>query len=143
VQAQVDGSATVSVVVLGDLTVVRVRHLTFGTVVSNSGAHTVTRESSQSGFMRIVGDWNKRVTINLNHRPTQLVHSVLPTATIPLDLVVHFTPRAGGLPGVTPFCNGFTRVPPPGVSRGIHLDDELAVAPRRPVDDVIEARSSD
>ncbi len=26
------------------------------------------------------------------------------------------------------FCNGNTRMPPPGIDRGIHLDDELAVA---------------
>jgi dTDP-4-dehydrorhamnose reductase len=36
--------------------------------------------------------------------------------------------RAGGLPEVTPFCNGFTRTLPPGIDRGIHLDDELAVS---------------
>jgi dTDP-4-dehydrorhamnose reductase len=35
---------------------------------------------------------------------------------------------AGGLADVTGFCNGFTRTPPPGISRGIHLDDELGVA---------------
>jgi len=34
----------------------------------------------------------------------------------------------GGLADVTPFCNGFTRTLPAGVDRGIHLDDELAVA---------------
>ena len=35
--------------------------------------------------------------------------------------------RASGL-ALTPFCNGFTRTLPPGVERGIHLDDELAVS---------------
>jgi dTDP-4-dehydrorhamnose reductase len=36
--------------------------------------------------------------------------------------------RAGDLAELTPFCNGFTRTLPPGIERGIHLDDELAVA---------------
>lgn len=36
--------------------------------------------------------------------------------------------RAGGLREIEAFCNGFTRSPPPGVTRGIHLDDELAVS---------------
>jgi dTDP-4-dehydrorhamnose reductase len=35
--------------------------------------------------------------------------------------------RVAGAAEVTPFCNGFTRRPPAEVSRGIHLDDELAV----------------
>ena len=35
--------------------------------------------------------------------------------------------RSSGL-ALTPFCNGFTRTLPPGVERGIHLDDELAVS---------------
>jgi len=33
-----------------------------------------------------------------------------------------------GAPGVTPFCNGNTRTLPEGIERGIHLDDELAMA---------------
>jgi dTDP-4-dehydrorhamnose reductase len=36
--------------------------------------------------------------------------------------------RAGGLADVTAFCNGHTRTLPPGVDRGIHLDDEFAVS---------------
>ncbi len=36
--------------------------------------------------------------------------------------------RAGGLSAVEAFANGFTRNMPPGVERGIHLDDELAVS---------------
>ncbi len=36
--------------------------------------------------------------------------------------------RAGGLADLTPFCNGNTRTLPAGIERGIHLDDELAVA---------------
>lgn len=35
--------------------------------------------------------------------------------------------RAGGLSDVVPFANGFSRRLPDGVTRGIHLDDELAV----------------
>ena len=31
-------------------------------------------------------------------------------------------------PTVVPFCNGFTKAPPPEIERGIHLDDELAVS---------------
>ena len=31
-------------------------------------------------------------------------------------------------PSVVPFCNGFTKAPPPEIERGIHLDDELAVS---------------
>ncbi|MDB4956776.1 MAG: dTDP-4-dehydrorhamnose reductase [Myxococcales bacterium] len=38
--------------------------------------------------------------------------------------IFHF----GDLAELTPFCNGFTRSLPPGIERGIHLDDELAVA---------------
>jgi dTDP-4-dehydrorhamnose reductase len=34
--------------------------------------------------------------------------------------------RASG--HVVPFCNGFTKNPPPEIERGIHLDDELAVS---------------
>ncbi|MDQ3367120.1 MAG: sugar nucleotide-binding protein [Myxococcota bacterium] len=34
--------------------------------------------------------------------------------------------RAG--PQAIAFCNGFTRSPPPGIERSIHLDDELAVS---------------
>ena len=29
---------------------------------------------------------------------------------------------------VIPFCNGFTKNPPPEIERGVHLDDELAVS---------------
>ena len=36
--------------------------------------------------------------------------------------------RSGDLAELTPFCNGFTRALPEGIDRGIHLDDELAVA---------------
>ncbi|MBA3392178.1 MAG: sugar nucleotide-binding protein [Deltaproteobacteria bacterium] len=36
--------------------------------------------------------------------------------------------RAAGATAVDGFCNGFTRKPPPDIDRGIHLDDELAVA---------------
>lgn len=36
--------------------------------------------------------------------------------------------RSDELSDLTAFCNGFTRTLPPGVDRGIHLDDELAVA---------------
>jgi dTDP-4-dehydrorhamnose reductase len=35
--------------------------------------------------------------------------------------------RSGGLSELTGFCNGFTRTMPPGIDRGIHLDDERAV----------------
>ncbi|HUH05348.1 MAG TPA: sugar nucleotide-binding protein [Kofleriaceae bacterium] len=34
---------------------------------------------------------------------------------------------AGGLEHVTPFCNGRTRPMPPGIARGLHLNDESAV----------------
>jgi len=31
-------------------------------------------------------------------------------------------------PHVVPFCNGYTKKPPPEIERGVHLDDELAVS---------------
>lgn len=97
----------VSAVVLGDLTLIRERHLNFGTLVANSGAHTVPRASESAGFMRIVGDWNKRVLIQLSHRPTELVHTQIPTATLPLSLVVHYTPRGQGTSGSISACEDY------------------------------------
>ncbi len=36
--------------------------------------------------------------------------------------------QSSGIAELTPFCNGYTRTLPPGIERGIHLDDELAVS---------------
>lgn len=36
--------------------------------------------------------------------------------------------QSSGLRNVTPFLSGLSRQPPPGIDRGIHLDDELAVS---------------